>query len=76
MEMLTREEVRAAIRFANPPRPPRAMTKWWGEGLWEQYGAELSRFDRYSEDVVVVPFPTPSFTYREDGFYWILPEVK
>ena len=76
MEMLTREEVRAAIRFANPPRPPRAMTKWWGEGLWEQYGAELSRFDRYSEDVVVVPFPTPSFTYREDGFYWRLPEVK
>ena len=43
--MLTRDEVRAAIRFRNPPRPPRAFTKWWGEGLWEQYGDELKRFD-------------------------------
>lgn len=74
--MLTREEVRAAIRFRNPPRPPRAFTKWWGEGLGEQYGAELSRFDKFEEDVVVVGFPCPSFSPREDGFYWRLPEVK
>ena len=73
--MLTREEVRAAIRFRRPPRPPRAFTKWWGEGLWEQYGSALSRFDRYEEDVVVVPFPTPSFTKRGDDFYWRLPEL-
>ena len=76
MNMLTRDEVRAAIRFGCPPRPPRAFTKWWGEGLGEQYGAQLSRFDRYSEDVVVVGFPMPSFTYREDGFYWRLLQVK
>jgi len=74
--MLTRDEVRAAIRFQNPPRPPMAFTKWWGEGLWEQYGNELSRFDSYSEDVVVVPFPMPSFTPRDDGFYWRLPAPR
>lgn len=72
---LTRDDVRAAIYMKNPPRPPRAFTKWWGEGLWEQYGAELSRFDKYNEDVVVVPFPVPSFTPREDGFYWRVPAV-
>ena len=44
--MLTREEVRAAIRFGHPPRPPRAFTKWWGEGLGEQYGDKLKQFDR------------------------------
>ena len=74
--MLTREEVRAAIRFQKPPRPPRAFTKWWGEGLREQYGNALARFDRYEEDVVVVPFPTPSFTPRPDGFFWRLPQEK
>ncbi|MBO4931997.1 MAG: hypothetical protein J6I42_07415 [Clostridia bacterium] len=73
--MLTKNEVRAAIRFQNPPRPPRAFTKWWGEGLGEQYGSQLSRFDKYEEDVVVVPFPTPSFTPRDDGFYWRLPQI-
>lgn len=73
--MLTKNEVRAAIRFQNPPRPPRAFTKWWGEGLGEQYGSQLSRFDKYEEDVVVVPFPCPSFTPRDDGFYWRLPQI-
>ena len=73
--MLTRDEVRAAIRFQNPPRPPRAFTKWWGEGLWEQYGDALKQFDKYEEDVVVVGFPCPAFTKRDDGFYWRLPEI-
>jgi len=73
--MLTRDEVRAAIRFGNPPRPPRAFTKWWGEGLWDQYGSALDRFDKYEEDVVVVGFPCPSFSRREDGFYWRLPVI-
>lgn len=73
--MLTRDEVRAAIHFQNPPRPPRAFTKWWGEGLWDQYGNQLSRFDPYEEDVVVVAFPVPSFSPREDGFFWRLPKI-
>lgn len=43
--MLTRDQVRSAIRFGSPPRPPKAFTKWWGEGLWEQYGEKLRQFD-------------------------------
>ena len=74
--MLTRDEVRAAIRFGKPPRPPRAFTKWWGEGLWEQYGDALHAFDKYEEDVIVVGFPVPSFTPRDDGFYWRLPKLR
>ncbi|MBO5648328.1 MAG: hypothetical protein J6S76_00265 [Clostridia bacterium] len=74
-DMLTREEVRAAIRFGNPPRPPRAFTKWWGEGLCEQYGEQLNRFDKYEEDVVVVHFPRPTFEERADGFCWHLPKI-
>ena len=68
--MLTREEVRRAIRFGSPPRPPKAFTKWWGEGLWEQYGEALHRFDKYEEDVVVVPFPCPAFDSPEGGFLY------
>ena len=73
--MLTREEVRAAIRFQSPPRLPRAFTKWWGEGLAEQYGEQLRRFDRFEEDVVTVEFPCPAFAPRADGFYWRVPAV-
>lgn len=72
--MLTREEVRAAIRFQGPPRPPRFFTRWWGEGLRAQYGDELARFDKYEEDVVRVTFPSPAFVPTENGFYWRVPE--
>ena len=74
--MLTRDQVRAAIHFQNPPRPPRAFTKWWGEGLWEQYGNKLNQLDsKYEEDVVALYFPCPAFTKQENGFYWRLPEI-
>ena len=73
--MLTRDEVRAAIRFDDPPRPPRAFTKWWGEGLGEQYGEQLHRFDKYEEDVVVVGFPQPWMSPRPDGFWWRVPQI-
>ena len=73
--MLTRDEVRAAIRFGSPPRPPRAFTKWWGEGLGEQYGDRLGQFDRYEEDVVVVGFPQPWMSPRPDGFWWRVPQI-
>ena len=73
--MLNREEVRAAIRVQSPPRLPRAFTKWWGEGLAEQYGEQLRRFDRFEEDVVPVEFPCPAFAPRADGFYWRVPAV-
>ena len=74
--MLNRNQVKAAIHFQNPPRPPRAFTKWWGEGLWEQHGEKLHQFDRYEEDVVVVGFPCPWGSPREDGFYWRLPHLE
>ena len=68
--MLTRDEVRAAIHFQNPPRPPRAFTKWWGDGLWQHHGDKLNLLDqKYEEDVVVVGFPYPWYDPREDGFY-------
>ena len=74
--MMTKNEVRAAIRFNTPPRAPRAFTKWWGEGLREQYGEQLNLLDKYEEDVVVVKFPTPWFSERADGFYWRLPKLE
>ena len=74
--MLTRDEVRAAIRFQNPPRPPMVFTRWWGEGLYEQYGEKLKQFDKYEEDVVTVPFPCPDFKPREDGFWWRVPRDR
>ena len=73
--MLTREQVRAAIRFQHPPRPPRAFTKWWGEGLWAQHGEKLNQLNQYEEDVVVVGFPCPDFSPRQDGFCWCLPAI-
>lgn len=70
---MTRDEVKAAIHFGTPPRPPMVMTKWWGEGLYEQYGDQLKRFDSIREDVDISWFSTPMFEPREDGFYWHVP---
>lgn len=74
-KMLTREEVRAAIRFGAPPRPPRVMTKWWGEGLYGQHGKALSDFDKYEDDVVIIAFPQPAPKKQDNGFYWRVPEA-
>ena len=73
--MLNRKEVKAAIHFETPPRPPRAFTKWWGEGLYAQYGNALSAFDKYEDDVVTVDFPCPAYKECADGFYWRLPAL-
>ncbi|MBU8914104.1 MAG: hypothetical protein KOO61_08790 [Spirochaetales bacterium] len=48
---LTRDEVVAAVEGHHPPRIPLVRAKWWGEGLNEQYGAELDCFDSYPDDV-------------------------
>lgn len=75
--MLNREQVKAAIHFQNPPRPPRAFTKWWGDGLWQHHGNKLDILNRkYEEDVVVVGFPYPWYDPREDGFYWYVPQIE
>ncbi|MBQ6053168.1 MAG: methylcobamide--CoM methyltransferase [Clostridia bacterium] len=72
---LPREEVIKAIEFKTPSRIPMVFTKWWGEGLYEQYGDRLSQFAEYPEDVCCIGFPCPSFERRDDGFCWHLPEV-
>lgn len=71
-EPLSREEVKKAIEHGSPKRVPMVLTKFWGEGLREQYGNRLAEFDKYPEDVCMIQFPYPWFDYREDGFYWHL----
>lgn len=56
---LSREDVKAAVEGGDPPRIPLVRAKWWGEGLEEQYGAELARFDRIPEDVVQLWIANP-----------------
>ncbi|MCC6445269.1 MAG: methylcobamide--CoM methyltransferase [Armatimonadetes bacterium] len=51
---LAKEDVVAAIERKNPCRIPMVMAKWWGEGLWEQYGERLSYFNRYPDDVAML----------------------
>jgi len=51
---LAREEVIKAVERRHPSRIPLVMAKWWGEGLWEQYGERLRYFDRYPTDLGMV----------------------
>jgi len=51
---LPREEVIKALERKRPARIPLVMAKWWGEGLHEQYGEQLQRFDRYPEDAAML----------------------
>ena len=71
-EPLSREEVIKAIEHRGPKRIPMAFTKFWGEGLGEQYGERLNEFNKYPEDVCVIGFPAPWYDETEDGFYWHL----
>ncbi|HOX40114.1 MAG TPA: uroporphyrinogen decarboxylase family protein [Candidatus Brocadiia bacterium] len=59
MNPLVKEEVIAAIERKFPSRIPLVMAKWWGEGLWEQYGERLRQFDRIPDDVVLPMFGPP-----------------
>jgi len=53
-EPLPREEVVRAIERRRPCRIPLVMAKWWGEGLVEQYGAQLDRFAAVPDDVAML----------------------
>jgi hypothetical protein len=56
LEPLPREEVVKAVERRRPRRIPLIMAKWWGEGLWEQYGERLKHFDRYPHDAAMAMF--------------------
>jgi uroporphyrinogen decarboxylase len=49
-QSLPREEVIKAVERRDPIRVPMVQAHWWGEGLVEQYGAQLSNLDQYPED--------------------------
>jgi len=52
IEPMTRDDVIRAVERRGPPRIPLVRAKWWGEGLWDQYGERLRELDRYPEDVI------------------------
>lgn len=56
---LPREEVVKAVERKGPSRIPLIMAKWWGQGLADQYGDQLKRFDRIPHDSVVVLMGNP-----------------
>lgn len=59
IEPLQRIEVIKAIEKKNPARIPLVRSKWWGEGLHEQYGEALNQFDQYPEDVACILIENP-----------------
>jgi len=73
-EPLSREEVIKAIEHKGPKRTPMSFTKFWGEGLPDQYGDRLHEFDKYPEDVYVIGMPYPWYNPIPNGFYWHIPE--
>jgi uroporphyrinogen decarboxylase len=69
---LPREEVIKAVERKNPVRVPLVRTKWWGEGLEEQYGSRLDEFDHYPEDVEQLWADHP-IVFADMGLSWELP---
>ena len=43
-EPLAKEEIVKAVERRCPSRVPMVISKWWGEGLGEQYGDRLTDF--------------------------------
>ena len=64
--MLTRDQVRAAIHFAGPPRPPRAYSLWHNPATLEAHGdAFRAILEGYPDDTINVSMPID---------YWHAPE--
>lgn len=51
---LPRAEVIKALERRKPARVPLVRAKWWGEGLVEEYGEQLRKFERYPEDTATI----------------------
>jgi uroporphyrinogen decarboxylase len=71
-EPLSREEVAQAVERRRPPRIPLIHAKWWGEGLWEQYGERLREFDRFPDDTLDTG--VDPLNYQAMGLSWKLPQ--
>jgi hypothetical protein len=55
IKALTAKDVRAAIHFENPPRPPRLQTLWHSQETLDYYGQEFVELQaRYPDDICVV----------------------
>ena len=59
IEPMSRQDVINAVERKYPSRIPLVQAKWWGEGLWDQYGERLKALNRYPEDVVWLPLDNP-----------------
>ena len=53
-EPLARAEVVKAVERRGPTRVPMVISKWWGEGLGEQYGERLAEFNRFPDDAALL----------------------
>jgi uroporphyrinogen decarboxylase len=67
---LPRAEVIKAVERRNPRRIPLVQARWWGEGLFEQYGARLQALERYPEDAVFLWIDLSN--YSDWGLPWAL----
>jgi uroporphyrinogen decarboxylase len=72
-KVLPRAEIFKTLERRYPQRVPLFLTKWWGEGLVEQYGERLKAFDHYPEDMFGV-WLEPLIQYDKMGLSWEIPQ--
>jgi len=72
---LPKDEVIKSIERQYPARIPMIMTKWWGEGLEEEFGDRLDDFDIYPDDHVYLRLHE-FIEYDKMGLSWELPDVR
>lgn len=64
---LNKEQVRAALRFEGPPRPPRAMTFWIGAETLDYYGSKFTELqDACPDDVCLTSMNVDYWNAPED----------
>ena len=72
---LSGDEVCKAVEGRGPRRVPCIHTRWWGEGLWDQYGRRLRDLEqRFPEDMVDIAINP--IDYAGMGLSWELSQEK
>jgi uroporphyrinogen decarboxylase len=62
-EPLARQQVIDVIERRGCSAIPLVFHKWWGEGLWERYGAQLDEMaSKYPDDIFVAWYTVPGET--------------